>query len=339
MVAWEITTVTHPSESGQSLSAPLPLAVERAWSLLMGLPHWDSRMSLFIIASDESPGKDMNSRLFYGGYMAPASVWRNEFAAAWQSRVLSGPPEIPFLHMVDIRSEKFRQRFGLSREDADRRIDAAIDIICRCPSLQPVTVSASGAAFEQFIHGRFRWLEKVSMKSPDSQLATLVKRPDFSVWVQFAIAALVIADTKFDNVEQLDFYVEQNGRLTGVLQYINDELQTVLAAGKANRPDLAEMIGTFTAVPKESFYTQPADVLCWHMQRQACGLLDADDRRRYDQLMGIDGCHQVWSDEQIAESAARIMNSSLEQASRRGLIYRKGFRVRRGIMKKKKSRR
>jgi hypothetical protein len=55
-------------------------------------------------------------------------------------RVLDGPPRIPYLHMTEMRSSGWRNEHGLSRLDADDRIDSAITVIDQMQSLYPIRI-------------------------------------------------------------------------------------------------------------------------------------------------------------------------------------------------------
>jgi hypothetical protein len=96
-------------------------------------------MAVFVAGTDESAGKDHRSMYFRGGFVAPERDWSEWFAEAWQERVLSGPPEIPYLHMTEIRSPKWRAKHGLSDVEAEQRVDEAFRVITSMGSLYPVT--------------------------------------------------------------------------------------------------------------------------------------------------------------------------------------------------------
>jgi hypothetical protein len=61
--------------------------------------------------------------------------------------VLDGPPPIPYLHMTDMRSRKFRDEHGLSRYDADSRLDEAIKVIEQLGSLRAVLIDINAEHF------------------------------------------------------------------------------------------------------------------------------------------------------------------------------------------------
>ena len=89
-------------------------------------------MAVFVSGLDETAGKTHRDTFLLAGFVAPEHDWSRFFAPAWQERVLDGPPAIPYLHMTEIRSPKWREKYGLSKLEADDRIDTAIALIVRC---------------------------------------------------------------------------------------------------------------------------------------------------------------------------------------------------------------
>jgi hypothetical protein len=103
-------------------------------------------MAVFVSASDENMASD-NRDFSFGGFIAREEDWSRYFAPAWQQRVLNGPPPIPYLHMTEIRSRKFRDEHGLSRDSADSRVDEAIRIIKQLGSLRAILIDINAAHF------------------------------------------------------------------------------------------------------------------------------------------------------------------------------------------------
>ena len=95
-------------------------------------------MAIFVASSDESAGKNQRDTFFFGGFVGPEDDWFRFFAPAWQERVLDGPPAIPYLHMTEIRSAQWRDKYGISRLQADDRVDEAFTLIDTMPTLYPV---------------------------------------------------------------------------------------------------------------------------------------------------------------------------------------------------------
>src|SRR5439155_17281293 len=108
-------------------------------------------MAVFVSGLDETAGKTHRDTFLLAGFVAPEHDWSRFFAPAWQERVLDGPPSIPYLHMTEIRSRKWRERYGLSQLQADDRIDEAIILLDTMATLYPVGVHVdAGYLLDQF---------------------------------------------------------------------------------------------------------------------------------------------------------------------------------------------
>src|ERR1700754_5288913 len=101
-------------------------------------------MGIYVAAGDESDGPKQDGWFLFGGFVAPAEDWTRWFAPAWTERVLQGPPAIPYLHMVDIRSPNWCKQHGLTRLQAEDRIDAAVKVIRTLGSLGRVQTQFDG---------------------------------------------------------------------------------------------------------------------------------------------------------------------------------------------------
>src|SRR4051812_36503956 len=107
------------------------LAVDLVRALFCGMSGMDNRMEVFIAASDETADRERVGNMYYSGYVASVDDWTTFFTPAWQERVLDGPPSIPYLHMTDVRSAKWRATHGkgITVPDADRRVREGCDVI------------------------------------------------------------------------------------------------------------------------------------------------------------------------------------------------------------------
>src|SRR5207342_252648 len=84
---------------------------------------------------DESEDGDRQGQFLYGGFTTSVDEWSHLFTPEWERNVLNKQPQIPYLHMVDIRSRQWRSKHGLTEYQADCRIDAACELIGRCRTL------------------------------------------------------------------------------------------------------------------------------------------------------------------------------------------------------------
>lgn len=80
-------------------------------------------MAVFVSFSDES---ETAGFFHHAGLIAWEKEWDKVFAPAWQMCVLDRLPKIEYLHMTEIRSKAWREKMGLSREEAELRVNAAV---------------------------------------------------------------------------------------------------------------------------------------------------------------------------------------------------------------------
>src|SRR5262245_57473157 len=95
-------------------------------------------MAIFVSGSDETGGSSVSDRFYVAGFVAPLNDWTDHFAPAWEERVLKRPPPIPYFHMTEIRDPDFCSKYGLSRSEAEWRVDEALDVAKTMGSLIPV---------------------------------------------------------------------------------------------------------------------------------------------------------------------------------------------------------
>jgi hypothetical protein len=273
-------TVKHCRSTKGRLIVHLPykkaLAASLVRSLFCGLPHPEHRMAIFVSASDEHSGKDRHGNFFFGGWLAPEEDWSRFFAPAWQERVLNGAPRIPYLHMTDIRSRAWREEHGLSREEADCRIDEAIAVIDQLGSLYPIGIDVDGGHFRE---------ELKEAKIIVASGAAKTFEPDYMCFLGYAWFVLSYIERVHPGTEKVDFIVERNGEITKHIQEFHEHLGENLKA--VGRESLIGLLGELIPAGKESTPLQAADVLCWHTgrARQPDTKWTAQDIRRYRKLV------------------------------------------------------
>jgi hypothetical protein len=242
------------------------LGVDLVRALFCGLPRRELRMAVFVCASDESADQNPLGNFFYAGFAAPLNDWECAFAPAWNERVLNGPPQIPYLHMTEIRSPP---RHGLSERQANYRLDEASRVIRSMGSLIPVTFSVDEDEYTCILRQPFN--------PKPNQVAQL--EPDYICFLYFAIVQLHwIYDARPD-VEKVDFWVERKKRVTHHLQDFHRSLAKTLE--EIDLPQLAPLVGKMQPVGKECIPAQAADMLGWHARNAMRGRLDSDGKRRY----------------------------------------------------------
>lgn len=225
-------------------------------------------MAVFVCVADESYD---DGNFVYGGFAAPVTVWDGCFAEAWNERVLNGPPQIPYLHMTEIRDWNWQKEHGLKPWQADRRVDAAADVICSTGGLVPVLYSAGRKDFAEIVRQPY---------SPGPNRRRVSLEPDYLCFGWFALTQLVWLHTEYgESVEKVDFWVEDNGvitrRMAGFHKALSDAVKYI------NRGYLAPLIGEFVPVSKDRIPAQAADMLAWHERNAARGKLDRVGLRRH----------------------------------------------------------
>jgi hypothetical protein len=255
-------------------------------------------MTIFVSGSDESAGKTQRDTFLFGGWVAPESDWSRFFAPAWQERVLDGPPRIPYLHMTDIRSPQWRDLYGISKRDADDRINTALHLIHTTPSLYPISIRVDAG----FLRDRFA---KVKVKALRVNAKVRAFEPDFVCFLFYAWVALKYLKHSHPDAEKLNFIVERNGAITSHIQDFHSTLAENFATfGDAS---LAKLVGKIIPGSKDRVPLQAADVLCWHTARSRHpDTMDLTDRGRYSILARREGIYQELTHKQISQMAEAL---------------------------------
>src|SRR5690242_1251495 len=108
------------------MNADLAAALTR--SLFCGARPSESRVSVYVAYSDETGTPNPDGAFVVGGYVEPESEWPH-FSKRWAETVLTSPPSIPYLHMVEIRSKGFRASHGLTDADGLAKVTAGVNTI------------------------------------------------------------------------------------------------------------------------------------------------------------------------------------------------------------------
>lgn len=265
------------------------LAAELVRSLFCGLPRPEKRMAVFLAASDETAGADHRSLFFYCGLLAPVDHWGNIFSELWDIRVLAGPPRIPYLHMTEIRRRTWRDEYGLTPTEAERRVEEAFRVIDAIPSLTPISSSLnSGHLFDSVGERKLRIASGANKKL----------EPDYLAFVAYAFVVLSFCRAYRPEAEKVDFLVEKKGEITDHLREFYNEMPATLE--NLGEPHLINLLGDLIPAGKERVPLQAADVLCWHKRRAHDNNLDAIGAKRYETIARRDGFHFEWDASQIA---------------------------------------
>ena len=234
-------------------------------ALFSGLPNRKRRVAVYTAYSDESGSGDGRGLFLMAGYAASSEFWPC-VVDAWQERVLEAPPKIPYLHVSEIRHEKFRKKHTIAAWQAESKIETAIDILRASGGLQGAVASIDVATLEA-VRIQFK---SASGKRPGYSL----REPDYVCYLEYAYSVLDEVHAAFPDVESVDFVVSIKTKVTDHIKHFHEDLRTAL---DRHRPDLAALVGRL--IPDDMRRApglQMADVLCW--QLRTCMEKQAMDR-------------------------------------------------------------
>jgi hypothetical protein len=232
---------------------------------------------VFRCVTDESSD---DRTFFFGGFAAPETDWDGAFTAAWNERVLGTRPKIPYLHMNEIRSQKWRADAGITQLEAGARIDEACRVIRSTGSMIPTTIYVDRADYDAILRQEFL---------PDGrQRRTESLEPDLICFCNALLHTLHLIHERETDVDRVDFWVEQNGKISRFIGQIHQRSRAAIV--EAGEPELARLIGEFRAVEKTCIAAQAADLLLWHAMRAHSGTLDRQGMRRYATI--VDSGHR-----------------------------------------------
>jgi hypothetical protein len=184
------------------------LAASLVRSLFCGLPNPERRMAVFVAASDEATDGTDTGPFLLGGWVARELLWSRSFAPRWQRHVLNGPPKIDYLHMVDIKSPKWRAEHGITVDDAERRLDAAFDIIDGAGGMFPIVYRVDAG------HFRTQFADVKLLIETEGGVARKRFEPDYICFLHYALQVLNYMHVAQKDAEKVDFIVERNGPIT-----------------------------------------------------------------------------------------------------------------------------
>ena len=260
-------------------------------------------MAVFISASDEYSGGDVRGTFLFAGYVGPEKDWSDLFVPAWQQRVLDGPPTIPYLHMTEIRSRKWRDEHGISKLAADDRVDEAALVIDTMGSFYPVAVEVDGGHFKD-------GFAELKVRRQDArQFEAKPFEPDYLCFLTYAHTVLDHVHQFHPHVERVDFIVERKGQISRYINEFHSGLAMALTSIK--RSELSPLVGKLLPADKDRIPCQAADVLCWHAGRferaQEVKPEDIPDARRYLKLRNRKGVWVHLPNDVLSEMATALL--------------------------------
>ena len=161
-------------------------------------------MAVFVSYSDETKTGSLSDFLVSGYIADEQSTWPL-LTSAWQERVLDGSPNIPYLHMTDIRNAKWRREKGngISEIESECRISAAVSLLAQCGGLSIVTSAIRRANLESAIRSKFD-------RSKD--VTEALSKPDYFCFHAYCTVVLKMVRLRHSNVDKVNFVVSRKQR-------------------------------------------------------------------------------------------------------------------------------
>ena len=213
-----------------------------------------------------------------------------------KERFLDGPPRIEIFHVVDLRSSQWREKNGITQEDAEARIDAAVDLIFRSRTIYAVHSSIDGAHFDREADGLLFRLND-HRRAP---INFVKDYPSFHGYIYLVLSACSLKPT----AEKVDFIIEKKREVFPAMHDFHQGMSESFR--NYGLPRLADLIGELIPGDKKRIPLQAADLLCWHIQRHFAHARNPSisysdiDRQRLDKLTKL-GVGHVWESEMVEE--------------------------------------
>lgn len=250
-------------------------------------------MAVFVAASDEALGGGV---FHHAGYLAPLACWTDVIVPAWEREVLAGLPPIDEFHVVDLRSRSWRDSHGITKDDAEARIDAAVEILAKARGLYAVRSSIDGDHFDEHSSGlRFR------LNDPRRGPADFVT--DYPSFLGY-IYSVLFACTNYPKTEKVDFVIEKKKEVFPAIHDFYESIRESLPG--IGLSHIAKIMGELIPGDKKRIPLQAADLLCWHTQRKETNARNPSitfcevDRLRYSKITRLGSGH-TWSRLMIEE--------------------------------------
>jgi hypothetical protein len=244
-------------------------------------------MAVYSAYSDEAGIGDPRGSYLFAGFVASEETW-SWVRRAWHDRVLNGPRKLPYLHMIDIRREAWREQHHISFNDGDERVAQAARILYSTGSMSGV-----GSVVERGdIHDHFHTLFKRKKNVPVG-----LDQPDYLCFLAYSTFTLAEVWKTYPDVTQVNFVVAQNGKITQRLAAFFQEIKLLID------PPLRGIAGELIIKKMEDEPAlQAADVLCWHLQRYYAKTMERIDEGRLALMVNDTSGHlHRWEKEEVIQ--------------------------------------
>jgi hypothetical protein len=265
-------------------------------ALFAGLKFGRNRMAVFLANSDETGVADPRGEFIVGGYIQAEDYW-GSFAEDWQRKVLDGSPQIPYLHMNEIRRPEWRTQHKISNNDAERRISEAVLLLSGSEKPLAATSVIMRSDLEDVVQAKSREYRK--------KLPVGIDEPDYFCFMAYATAAVGQVVAWYPDAKRVDFVVSKKGKITTRLKSFHEEMKRIID------PPYRDLIGELKpATMEERIPLQAADLLLWHMQRHYAKTLDQVDQRRLGILVeDLKGNPHEWTRSELGQMTSRLFEN------------------------------
>jgi hypothetical protein len=252
-------------------------------------------VAIYTAYSDEAGIGDPAGEFLVCGYLGAESVWR-DVETAWRERVLEGPPAIPQLHMTDIRSWRWRERYRILYYDSDNRVAEAVRVIHSTGGLDAVASVIKRSV-----------LHEVFPKQPASKKKSAIGLdiPDYLCYLVYILLVLNRTRKLHPDATRVNFVFAEKEQTKNGMKLISEATRLFLGT---EDPEVAELCGDFrSGNPESEIPLQVADLICWHLQcNYRGGFPRTDENRMWCLLKERDGDLHEWSKEGLEEFAAPL---------------------------------
>lgn len=223
-------------------------------------------MPVYVSFSDESGSGDGKGIFLVAGYLAKHTDWPH-FSRCWNEQIIQSPPPIPYLHMTDIRSDAWRSKHGISREQGTDKIRLAVNLIDRCEFLEPFIGSVDERHYSEI---------KNLFTAEGIKLQKHGGLADYPAFAAYAHSILNDIASRDPEVTKVNFNISRKKHID---RYIRNDLRDELIATlSTTNAKLSGLVGDIVPLSMEEHLPlQAADLLCWHLQRTYAATFDDED--------------------------------------------------------------
>ena len=211
-------------------------------------------MCVYVSYTDETEVK--NGRFLIAGYVANETDWP-KFSEQWDKEIIKSEPPIPYLHMVDIRSKEWRDKHGITREQAEEKVNRAVDLIYRSSGL--ITAYVSNISTTKHTE---------MSKSIEGQGAEFKRHhnyPDYFAFIAYLWGTLNDVASHEPRLRKIVYFVSRKRYVSHYLESVREAFARALRELNSH---LEEFLGDVLPLDMQDHMPlQAADVLCWHLQR------------------------------------------------------------------------